>query len=74
MCSDAWVEVTNICRKTVKDLNYILMELEEFQTCVLPVDQNKRKYSICTTRNKTKQTCSFWHTHYIENDLRQTPG
>lgn len=59
VCSDAQVEVMNICQKTVKDLNDILMELEEFQTCVLPVDQNKRKYSICTTRNKTKQTCSF---------------
>lgn len=48
VCSDAWVEIKNISQKTVKDLNAILTELEEFQTCVLPVDQNKRKYSICT--------------------------
>lgn len=48
VCSDAWVKIQNICQKTVKDLNGILIELEEFQTCVLPVDQNKRMYSICT--------------------------
>lgn len=48
VCSDAWAEIKNISQKTVKDLNAFLIELEEFQTCVLPVDQNKRKYSICT--------------------------
>ncbi|XP_065938350.1 uncharacterized protein [Magallana gigas] len=42
VCSDAWVEIKNISQKTVKDLNAILTELEEFQTCVLPVDQNKQ--------------------------------
>lgn len=47
VCSDAWVEIKNISQKTVKDLNAILIELEEFQTCVLPVDQNKREYLIC---------------------------
>lgn len=48
VCSNAWVEIKNISQKTVKHLNAILIQLEEFQTCVLPVDQNKRKYSICT--------------------------
>lgn len=46
ICHDAWVDIKNFCQKTVQDLNVILSELEEFQTCVLPVDQNKRKYSI----------------------------
>lgn len=46
--SDAWVEIQNICQKTVKDLKAILIELEEFQTCVLPVDQTKRMFSICS--------------------------
>lgn len=73
VCSDAWVEIKNISQKTVKDLNAILTELEEFQTCVLPVDQNKRKYSICTffyhARNKTNEHCSFKHTQDIKNNL-----
>lgn len=42
VCSDALVEIQNICQKTVKDLTAILIELEEFQTCVLPVDQTKQ--------------------------------
>lgn len=51
VCSDAWVEIKNISQKTVKVLNAILTELDEFQTCVLPGDQNKRKYSMCTFFN-----------------------
>lgn len=73
VCSDAWVEIKNISQKTVKDLNAILIELEEFQTCVLPVDQNKREYLICIffyhARFKTNEHCSFRHTQDIKNNL-----
>lgn len=46
VCADAWGEISTICRKTIEDLNIILMKLEEFQTNILSVDQNKRKNSI----------------------------
>lgn len=37
--------INNICRRTIKDLNFILNELEKFRTFVHPADQNKRKNS-----------------------------
>lgn len=46
VCADALDKITKICLKTVEDLNIILMKLDEFQTNILPVDQNKRKNSI----------------------------
>lgn len=62
--ADAWVQIYDICRKTVQDLNFILIELEQFRTCMLPADQNKRKSSleICLNahriiHNVSKQMC-----------------
>lgn len=40
---DTLAEIRKMCRKTVEDLRVILSELEEFQTKLLLVDQNKRK-------------------------------
>ncbi|XP_052695493.1 uncharacterized protein LOC128173851 isoform X6 [Crassostrea angulata] len=34
--------VNNICRRTIKDLNFVLNELERFRTFVHPADQNRQ--------------------------------
>lgn len=36
-------KIKSMCQKTGEDLRYILSELEEFQTELFPVDQNKCK-------------------------------
>lgn len=43
MYFDALDEIKKICRKTVEDLNDILRKVGEFQSKILPLDQNKRK-------------------------------
>lgn len=40
-------EINIICQKTVKDLRGILSKLEEFQSKILPEDQNKGKMVNC---------------------------
>lgn len=40
--ADAWAKIYDICRKTIEDLNNILIEFEQFRAYVLPADQNKQ--------------------------------
>lgn len=58
--ADAWVQIYDICRKTVEDLNFILIELEQFRTYVFPADQKKRKslLEICLNAHRIKHNIS----------------
>lgn len=44
--TDPWVKINKISQKTVEDLHSILSELEEYQTKVLPVANDRRKNLI----------------------------
>lgn len=50
LSDDPVQKINNICQKTVEDLRVILNSVEEFQSKVVPEDQNKRKLVHCWKR------------------------
>lgn len=47
LSDDPVQKINNICQKTVEDLRVILNDMEEFQSKIVPEDQNKRKLVHC---------------------------
>lgn len=47
LSDDPVQKINSICQKTVEDLRVILNDMEEFQSKVVPEDQNKRKLFHC---------------------------
>lgn len=58
LSDDPVQKINSICQKTVEDLRVILNDMEEFQSKVVPEDQNKRKLFHCWKRNFK------WHLIY----------